>query len=164
MLRKNDYVVVGSTGVCQVSGIIEESFSGNETREYYVLEPVSGNASTIYVPTDNDQLCMRNIMSKKEVDKLVEDLAKADFSWNEEDQKRKAEYAEIARVCDPFELAKVIITLIKRQEELDESGRRLSSIDSEALKFSEQILKDELALALGMDSEKTISYLIDKIK
>lgn len=164
MLRVKDYIVVGSTGVCRVEDIIKESFGGSEVREYYVLEPISGNSSTIYVPTDNDQVCMRKIMTKQDVEDLIKELSDDDFAWNEDDQKRKSEYAEIARLCKPLELVKVLVSLQKRQDELEESGRKLSSIDTEAYKFTEQILKDELALALSLDPEQAISYLLQQLK
>ncbi len=54
MLQVNDYVVFGSTGVCQIAEIIEKSFSGMPAREYYVLRPVYGNNETVYLlPTTN---------------------------------------------------------------------------------------------------------------
>ena len=51
----NDTVFYGSEGVCRIVDIVKRRFQG-QTEEYYVLQPVYNENSTIYVPIRNEAL------------------------------------------------------------------------------------------------------------
>lgn len=51
----NDVVLYGGEGVCKIADIEKRNFHGKEV-EYYVLKPLYGSSSTVYVPTQNTTL------------------------------------------------------------------------------------------------------------
>ncbi len=73
-IEKGQYVTYGTNGICLVADIRDMSFvAETEKNKYYVLEPVSTSASTIFVPAGNQQLVsnIRPLMTKKEIDSLL---------------------------------------------------------------------------------------------
>ncbi|MBQ8174351.1 MAG: CarD family transcriptional regulator [Clostridia bacterium] len=68
-LTKGELVIYGTSGVCRIEDIKEESFTG-EARPYYILRPTAdtGN-SKIFVPADNETLVgsMQRLLSAEEL-------------------------------------------------------------------------------------------------
>lgn len=64
----NDSVLYGAEGVCRITDICEQDFMG-ERAMYYVLKPVYGATSTVFVPVNNERLKakMRRILSAEEI-------------------------------------------------------------------------------------------------
>ena len=63
MFRKEDYVVYGDLGVCQVQDIVERKFDGlGKDRLYYVLAP-GYQDGVQYVPEDNPRFFLRAVIS-----------------------------------------------------------------------------------------------------
>ena len=67
MYSIGERVIYGSSGACEIIDIRKEAFGG-AAREYYVLTPLGGGSS-IFVPTDNEQLVgrMRAPLTRKEI-------------------------------------------------------------------------------------------------
>ena len=65
MFNKGDVVTYAASGVCRVSGSIENKVKGVK-KKYIVLHPVYEPNSTIYVPEENEELVgrIKNILSK----------------------------------------------------------------------------------------------------
>ncbi len=154
MLKKNEYIVFSSTGVCEVVDIVTENFDGDAEREYYVLNPIRGNGSTIYIPTDNKTINIRRIMTREQSQALIDSYQTVDDAWNEEDSPRRTAFANALQSGDPEKLIELIKTLYARQEDLTEQGKKLSNSDTETLKLAEQLLYDELAYSLEIDPEE----------
>ena len=66
----NDYVIYGKSGLCIVKEIKKMRMANGPLSEYYILNAASGNAVTIYVPCDKENLVskMRRPMTKDEID------------------------------------------------------------------------------------------------
>ncbi len=164
MLKKGQYIVYSSTGVCHVTDIIREAFSGDEKKEYYVLEPIQGNGSTIYIPTDNTTANIRDIMTKEEIFSLIETMPDFDSDWNLDDQVRKAKFVEVLKESKPHELARLIKTLYARQTELEKDGKTLSSSDTETLKTAKQVLHNEIAQVMNLELDQVVPFIMGQIK
>ena len=163
MLQVNDYVVFGATGVCQVMDIVHETFTGQAEREYYVLNPVFANSSTIYVPIDNQKVKMRQVMTRDEITALIRTMPDIASDWIADDQTRRVEFAEITKSGDPARLVWLIKMLHQRQSELQAAGKKLSSADAEAMKVAEQVLHNEFALVLDINPEQVVPFIIGQI-
>ena len=61
-----DAVLYGSDGICRISEIVTRDFGGAPV-EYYVLKPIRQEASTIYVPVNNEALVhkMRHVLPEE---------------------------------------------------------------------------------------------------
>lgn len=64
---------------------------GKEKREYYVLKPVYDENPTIYAPTDNETVTqkMRRVLTKDEIDSLIESLENNDTKWSNNDIEKR---------------------------------------------------------------------------
>lgn len=66
MYKKGEYVIYGSSGVCQVGEVTTLNFDNvPKDREYYVLFP-QNNGGKIYVPVDTADTKMRRMITKEE--------------------------------------------------------------------------------------------------
>ena len=75
MLELNSYVIYGDNGVCLVADKRKEKFAG-VIREYYILKPQGNEGSTLFVPTDNEELLskMRSILTREEILDIIHSL------------------------------------------------------------------------------------------
>lgn len=75
---------------------------GKEKREYYVLKPVYDENPTIYAPTDNETVTqkMRRVLTKDEIDSLIESLENNDTKWSNNDIERKEFCASVIEKGD----------------------------------------------------------------
>ena len=75
-------VLYGANGVCSISEITTRKI-GKEAIEYYVLKPMGMQASTVYVPTKNEELVgrMRAVGTAEEVRALLDDRTSPSTGW-----------------------------------------------------------------------------------
>ena len=90
-----DAVLYGSDGICRISEIVTRDFGGAPV-EYYVLKPIRQEASTIYVPVNNEALVhkMRHVLPEEEILALIEGMPDEQAHWIENDEERKTAYRE----------------------------------------------------------------------
>ena len=75
MFEIGEYVVYGVKGVCRIEDITHIDISGaDKNRLYYVLAPIGDANGKIYVPTDNQKIVIRRVISKEEAEKLIQEL------------------------------------------------------------------------------------------
>ena len=74
MYKKGEYVIYGSSGVCQVGDVTTLDINNvPKDREYYVLFP-KNNGGTIYVPVDVASTKMRKVITKEDAQALIEKI------------------------------------------------------------------------------------------
>lgn len=163
MFSIDDPVVYGSTGVCRIVDIRREKFGSRTDREYYVLCPVYGQGSTLYVPTDSPNARMRPILTPDEVHDLIDAMPDISDEWIGDDQVRKALFQEILQTCDQRGLIRLIRTVHRRRSELTEKGKGISSSDAEATKAAERLLQNEFAIALDIPPDQVVAYIVGPV-
>src|SRR5690554_1944368 len=131
MFQINDYVVFGANGVCQITDKRIEIFDGLQEREYFVLNPLNAKNATIYAPAEKSRAKMRKLLNRDEVISLIESIPREHSEWITDNQARRNYYNQVLQTADQNELLIMIKTLNERQEELIESGRKLSAQDTE---------------------------------
>ena len=96
MFKVNDVVVYGSQGVCEIISI-EDQKIGGETKKYFVLKPKNDKGATFYVPTWNEKAWgkMRKVMTKKDVDALIDSMPNKTPTWIANENERKETYKRI---------------------------------------------------------------------
>ena len=112
MFHVNDTVLYGTEGICVIEDIATRTFD-RKTQEYYVLRPVYGNRSTIFVPTQNEKLCakMRTLLSPEEIHDMIRAMPGVEPLWIENEAARKQAYGEILRGGDRRALVRLMKTL-----------------------------------------------------
>lgn len=119
MYKVNDIVIYGMNGVCKIVEIEEKNLMGTQ-KTYLVLNPLNGDKSTYYVPVDNEALLskMRKLLSKDEINQLIDSMPKEKILWLENERKRKECYKKIivdGNHCELIRMIKAIYLEKKRQ-------------------------------------------------
>lgn len=164
MFHKGEYIVYGSSGVCEVVDVGRMDMSGAaKGKLYYTLLPVYSNGSRIYTPVDNEKIAMRTVLSKEEALGFVEQIPEIEPLWVSDEKKREEIYSQTMKTCSHIAWTKIIKTLYLRQKTRLEGGKRLASVDERYLKLAEDSLYGELAIALGIEKEEVEKFIVSYI-
>lgn len=153
-------VMYSSNGVCSVADIRIESFAG-EKKEYYVLMPMGGGTSHIYVPTDNEKLLsrMRPLLSREEVLTLLRRFKEETIAWIPDNRQRNIYFQQALLEANPLELLRVVKAIFARKEELATRGKKNLMADEQVLKRAERILHGEFSVALGISPDAVPPFI-----
>ena len=72
MYHTGEFIVYGTSGVCEVTAVGQPAFARDEGRLYYTLTPVYGT-ETIYIPVDSP-VFMRPVISREQAEALIESI------------------------------------------------------------------------------------------
>lgn len=107
MFQVGDFIVYGSTGVCEVESIGTLDIPGmSKDRVYYTLRPCYEQRSTIFTPVDNEKVIMRSVLTRQEALELIDGIKEIGFLGITDEKRREAEYRECFLKCDCRELVK----------------------------------------------------------
>ena len=165
MLKLNSYVIYGDNGVCLVADKRKEKFAG-VIREYYILKPQGNEGATLFVPTDNEELLskMRAILSKKEILDIIHSLPGDEIPWEEDNKVRGEYYNEVFDRGDRRELLLLIKALYTHKKVRKEEGKKLWTIDENAMKHAESLVYEEFATVLGIKPEEVVDFIGQEIE
>lgn len=154
----------GAAGVCRITDIRHEKILGEEV-EYYVLVPHSDRRTTIYVPTNNEQLVgkMQKLLSVDEVHALINSMPDTVGEWIPDERMRNEEYKRIMDSGSHSELVRTMKAIYTREKELASEGKKLRSLDSTHLKLAEEKLYNEIAHVLGIGFDEVANYIENRI-
>ena len=164
MYSVNEKIHYGGSGVCVTQEIATMRF-GRTREKYYVLKPVYQNTSVIYVPVENEQLVakMRPVLSREEVDRLIEGISEIPTAWEEDPQSRKASFDALLRSNECRNLIAIIKTLHAQKERRQADGKTLHVSDETYLREAQRLLYDEFAGALEIQPAEVQAYIQDKM-
>ena len=165
MLQIGATVLYGTEGVCTVAEICKMKVGGKR-EEYYVLKPVHRPNATVFVPANNEVLLAKvhPVLSKEEIDALIDGINGEDFLWIEDHAQRKTEFQKILLSGDRRELLRMIRCLYLQRQQLYENGKRLRSNDDQLLRDAEKLLNDEFALVLNIAPHEVAEYIRTRIE
>lgn len=161
----NELVVYGSGGVFRITEICNKKI-GSREEEYYVLKPVyERGGSTVYVPVANEKLAgkLRPLLSREEVDGLIDSLPQMQVPWIESQSDRRERYRQLLQRNDSTALIRAVRALRIHRREQEASGKRLYLADERFLKEAERLLYDEFAVALQMEPKQVLPYILQHL-
>lgn len=161
MYEIGELVTYGSHGVCKIGDITEESF-GEEMKSYYILHPTDQPTLTIYCPVDSSRSTLKNIVSKEKAKLLLDCFSKPADNWIERHSARFQSFNSTIKTGNPLNIASLVNTLSRKEIELENNGKKLSSQDFQVLQQVRQILFEELALSLSTTTD-TISDRVHQL-
>ncbi len=159
MYKVNDYVVY-KKDVCLVKEIKSNRINDSY---YYVLIPIDDDSLKIKVPVDNKMGFIRDIISKKETEKLIEKIPFIDPLANIEDKYIEKTYKDLIYNGKQEDLVKIIKTAYLRNKDRESANRKLSDKDIHYFEQAERYLYNEIAISLGVSFEKAKEYIVDKV-
>lgn len=165
MFEQSDTILYGTEGICVIEEITRRTFGG-KTQEYYVLRPLYGGQSTIYVPTANEKLRgrMRRLLSAEEVRRIIHAMPEEEPLWIENEPERKQAYARILHDGDRQAMIRIIKALHLRQIQLKAAGRKVHACDERFLRDAEKILYMEFAHVLHMEPGQIPAFIRSQIE
>ncbi len=155
-----DLVVYGSVGVCKVEAIGVPALSGvDSTKDYYTLAPLYKDGR-IYAPVDTCTF-MRPVMSRDDALSLVRRIPTIDESIYESSQmgQLKEHYQALLLSHDCADLVHIIKSVYVKGRALAENRKSLGNVEAQYLKRAEEMLYDELAVALSMPRGDVKGYI-----
>lgn len=165
MFQKGDYIIYRNTGVCQVAEIgVPESFPATDNGPlYYFLVPMRGSG-TIYIPVDST-VFMRPVITKEQADALISSIPQLpQLPTQYKDQKALIEsYKSLVQTHDCSTLLQLIMCIHRKGSELTEKGKSLGKIDLQYKKQAEEMLHEELSIALGIPYEDIPAYIRQQV-
>lgn len=165
MFEVGEYVVYGSKGVCQIEDISQVDIPGaNKDRLYYVLCQLENGSGKIYVPTDNEKIVMRKVITKEEAKDLIRRMPEIEQMWVDNEKQRETMYKEAMRTCDYDKWVSVIKTLYFRKQERTAQGKKVTALDERYLKAAENELYSELAFVLEIPKTEMLDYIKEQLR
>ena len=152
MFQVGDRIVYGSSGICTVVAIAPLDCGG---KDYYTLQPVFGS-EVIYIPVDT-QVFMRPALTKKEAEDLISHIPRIKSEQCEDKNfitmKEHYEKSFDSQECED------LVQLIKG---IYDKGRRgkLGVVDQRYMKRAEDLLYGELAVALEIERDEVLPYIL----
>lgn len=164
MFEVNDYIMYGMTGVCQVVDITKERIIDDLQKEYYVLKYIYANDTIIKIPTDNEKIPMRKILSKGEVTTLIDNISDSETIWIDDDRQRNEEFKSILKTGDVDNLVKLVRSIYLNKEYKKSIGKKTYKVDQEIMDLAERLLNEELATVLEICPSEVASYISNHIQ
>jgi RNA polymerase-interacting CarD/CdnL/TRCF family regulator len=160
-MYKVDDVVVFRRDVCRVVGKEISDMTGEEC---YILEPyhkVEGSV-VMKVPVSNKAGNLRDVMTKKDVDNLIQRFSTID-ALLDKPANMKSQYVSLLKGNNVDDLLKIMKTSFMRNQARLENKKKAASVDGEYLMKAEKYLFNEMSVALDMSFEDTKKYFMNGI-
>ncbi len=165
MFEVNDYVVYGSTGVCQIVDITKEQSADNQEIDYYVLKLVFDNNDnsnmTIKTPINSTKVSIRNIITKEDALSLIASGSDKESIWIYDERKRSENFKSILKSGECKGWLELIRTIRLQRIEKDALGKKLSKRDEDIMRIAEKNLNEEFALALNISPNEVDSFILE---
>jgi CarD family transcriptional regulator len=164
MFEIGEHIVYGTSGICRVEEICSSPYDKNDTRTFYLLIPVHNPmGSTIYTPVDNDRVPMRRLMTREEIDTLIDAIPGIDLVQVPAEKQRREIYRTTVYALRPEGYVSVMKTVSRRREELAAARKHFPVSDMEYGRLARHLLYSEFAHVLGMSEDSIEGYIADKL-
>ena len=150
----------GNNGICAIQNISTIDIPDvDPDRLYYILQPVYTKSSVVYIPVDNDKIVMRKVLTKEQVNELIDHIPQIDAIVEMNDKLREEKFKECMKNHKCEDWIRVIKTLYLRRMERLEKGQKVTATDARYMKAAEDNLYLEFSMALGIDRDEVESYI-----
>lgn len=160
----NDTIMYARDGVCEIKGIEEMALTREGKRKYYILIPVYDPGTKIYVPADIDTDKMRDLLTKEEVDQLIDDLGNSDIEWIDNEKLRQKTYSQMIAEGNHADLLQLISILYQKRKERQGKGKKFHTADERLLTEAERLLYQEIGYILNLTPGKVPEYIKQKVE
>ena len=164
--EKSDYIAYDNAGVCLIEDITAKKFDyWDSERLCYVLRPISSSSSMVFVPVDNEKLTkkMRRIMSKEEIDTILDNVRTRCIIWENDRRRRMEHFKEILSAKNQQDMLLLASCIYAKKKELSAIGKKLSSSDEMILKETERFVNEEFAFSLKLSTGQVAEYIQAKL-
>ncbi len=158
MFKINDYVVY-KKDTCKIVDIKENHFNN---QSYFVLVPIDDGSLKIDIPTDNRCGYLRKIITKDELEKIINDIPNIEIIENN-DKMIESEYRNLLNSNKHCDLIKIIKTTYLRNKERLDNNKKIRDKDLQYFELAEKYLYNEFSIVLNLTYEETKNFVINKV-
>lgn len=160
MFAVGDYVMKINNGVCRIDDITRLEMSGvDKNKLYYVLKPIEGNKSILYVSVDTADKNVRFAMTKDQAEDVIHSIPGIEETAIESDKFREQQYKDALKSGNPAVLVGIIKTIYNRKKIREDQGKKNTAIDERYIKQAEDLLYTEIAFALGKTKDEVFDMI-----
>ena len=158
MWKENDVVRFGAEGVCRITSVEKLSLTPAGRKDYYILEPLYGSGTTIYVEVEEGERLLRPPLSAEEINRMIDAIP-------EEEQREPDPESDRVQVNTYLKdgnmeaLLLVISALYRRGQQRRKAGKEQRSADRQNLQRAETAVNRELGYGLGIDPSEVPGYI-----
>ncbi|NCU30042.1 CarD family transcriptional regulator [Candidatus Saccharibacteria bacterium] len=145
--------------VCTVCEIIENF---RDQGRYYRLVPHYDSSLVIHAPVDSPEGFFRPLLTKQEVDKLINSIPDVKC-LDVGDRLLENAYKDLFNSEKHDDLICIIKTAYLHNEQRIQGGQRRSEKDRIYFQKAEQALYGELAVSLGKTIDETRDYIVERV-
>ena len=165
MFQVGEHIVYGVNGICRVAEIGPSPYDPTDTRIFYLLIPVNNPmSSTIYTPVDNDRVPMRRLMTREEIEALIEALPEVELLTVPVEKQRREIYRTVIGQLDPKGYVQVIKTVRRRRAELTAAHKHFPVTDLEYGRLAQHLLASECAHVMGMSEAEADGLITARLE
>ncbi len=157
MYKTGDYVTYKENGICCIA---------EETKEYYILQPVYGHNMTVYVPKKSEALVnlMCRVLNREEIDEIIQETEHSQYTWIEDSKKRAECFHSLLRGGKKADILWLVKVLSLHKIEVEKNKKSFYASDKKILSAAERVITEEFAFVLGISPEEVIPYIVNKLE
>ncbi|WP_026651656.1 CarD family transcriptional regulator [Butyrivibrio proteoclasticus] len=164
MLSINECVVYGSHGLCKVQDIMVPSFlERGKEKLYYVMESAVDAGSVLYVPVDGAEDKVREVISAKDAECLIDEIEDVQELELPEGKKAEPMISGIIKRNVPDEMMSLVKTLHKIKAIREANGKKFAAINEKYLNISEKLLYTEMAFSIKTEKDRIKARVIEEL-
>lgn len=156
MYKVNEKIIY-KKDVCKIRDIKED-----KNIKYYILTPIDDESLIIKVPIDNK--LMRNLISKEEIEKIIDEIPNIKPLDNIDDRFIENTYKELLNGGSYEELITIIKMTYIRNNERQKQNKKISEKDDKYFNLAEKYLYNEFGTVLNMTFDETKEYITKKVE
>lgn len=160
MYNSGDFVVY-KKNVCRVREIKHNNINN---KDYYILVPIDDESLIIDVPVDNKLGFIRDVISKSEAERIIDNIKNIDVLDNINDKNIELTYKDLIYNGNQEDLIKIIKTTYLRNKKREDDKKKKSDKDSRYFEMAERYLYNELSIALNMTQSEVKNYIVNKME
>ena len=156
MKKIGDFIIY-RRDVCKIVDL--KKYNEND---YYVLCPMSDSSLNINVPVNNKLGYIRDLLSKKEVEELINKIPSIELI-KEDERRLENKYKELLDSGNHENLVKIIKTTYLRNKNRVDNKKKISERDNHYFELAEHYLYNEISVVLNLTYDETKKYILDSL-
>ncbi len=160
-----DYINYRNNGICVIEDITEMDL-GLGKKKYYILRSVYEENTRIKVPVDSKAVKsnMRRILSKPEIDSIIEETENSGYQWIDDYKKRASAFEAILNTGNRADILWVIKSLSLYKASAKDQKRKFGVTDEKILDKASKMVLQEFSFILQIKQEEVIPYIMSRVE
>ena len=165
MYQIGDTVMHPSEGVCRIEDIRPIRFSGNQSRDYYVLRPsMEKSSGIIYMPIDRGDVILRRLHSRQDILDMIHESGSYAGLWADDARTRKDRFTAILHEGNYAKMIQMIREIHGHNALRAAEGKKLSANDEHVLSDAQRLLHQEFSYVLHLSPEETVAFILRELQ